>query len=147
MIESATPRLILSFLRHLKAVQNQLHIILYMPQSLAIADTIVAMLCGWQNCEQPRVVMSNAVSYDDIMEALKSALGTNIIPDTKPGIEIIQLITAMHMDITQIFVTHVVFFFAFKKVFTWGNVIEMNFQWKLMMQDFFILVFLLLTMS
>jgi hypothetical protein len=51
------------------------------------------------------------------------------------------------MDITQIFVTHVVFFFAFKKVFTWGNVIEMNFQWKLMMQDFFILVFLLLTMS
>ncbi|CAM6035586.1 unnamed protein product [Sphagnum compactum] len=38
---------------------------------------------------KPRVVMSNAVSYDDIMEALKSALGPNIIPDTKPGIEII----------------------------------------------------------
>jgi hypothetical protein len=33
--------------------------------------------------------MSNAVSYDDIMEALKSALGPSIIPDTKPGIEII----------------------------------------------------------
>jgi hypothetical protein len=33
--------------------------------------------------------MSNAVSYDDIMEALKSAIGPNNIPDTKPGIEII----------------------------------------------------------